>query len=144
MMEYKTLKTKSNQKLLKMKHRKNALPHVLVMLVVLAAVSPGLSAQDWAVENWEINPDRELNPNTKWLREARWGLFTHYMVHMPSAPVPDDMTGKKWNKKVNSFKVKEFADQLTALKVPYFFITIGQGGGYYCSPNKTYEKTDYK
>ena len=50
------------------------------------------------------------------------------------------MTGKKWNKKVNSFKVKEFADQLSELKVPYFFITIGQGGGYYCSPNKTYEK----
>ncbi len=123
-----------------MKKRKKALQSALLLVVTLTVLCPGLKAQDWAVENSEINPNRELNPNTEWLREARWGLLTHYMVHMPSAPVPDGMNGKIWNKKVNSFKVKEFADQLTELKVPYFFITIGQGGGYYCSPNKTYEK----
>lgn len=112
---------------------------VLVLLVLLI-LPPLLNAQDEIFPNWRINPDKELNPNTEWLRQAKWGLFSHYMVHMPSGPVPEGMTGKKWNKKVNSFQIKKFADQLTELKVPYFFITIGQGGGYYCSPNKSYEK----
>ena len=110
------------------------------VVVMLAVLPCGLKAQDRAVENWKINPDKELNPNTKWLRDAKWGLFTHYLVHMPSAPVPEDMTAEKWNKKVNSFQIKKFADQLTELKVPYFFITIGQGGGYFCSPNDNYER----
>lgn len=123
-----------------MKKRKKFLHPALLLVVTITLMSSGLKAQDWAIENWEINPDRELNPNTRWLLEAKWGLFTHYMVHMPSAPVPEGMNGEIWNKKVNSFQVEKFADQLSELKVPYFFITIGQGGGYYCSPNKTYEK----
>jgi len=80
------------------------------------------------------------NPNTEWLREAKWGFFTHYLPHMPSAGVPEEMTAEKWNRKVNSFQVKRLADQLSELQAPYFFITIGQKGGYYCSPNETYER----
>jgi hypothetical protein len=80
------------------------------------------------------------NPDTAWLRDARWGFFTHYLPHMPSSDVPEDMTAEKWNRKVNSFQVKAFANQLSELRAPYFFITIGQKGGYYCSPNKTYER----
>ncbi len=82
---------------------------------------------------------KDLNPNTKWLREAGWGLFSHYLVHMPSAPVPENMTGELWNKKVNSFNAAKLASQLSELGAAYYFITIGQGGGYFCSPNKTYE-----
>lgn len=111
-----------------------------VLLLTMTLLPPVLKAQSQTVPNWKINPDKELNPITKWLREAKWGLFTHYLVHMPSAPVPTNMTTELWNKKVNSFQIKIFADQLSELKVPYFFITIGQGGGYYCSPNKTYER----
>jgi hypothetical protein len=110
---------------------------VIITLFFLPTV---LMAQSEIVPNWKINPDKKLNPNTQWLRDAKWGLFTHYLVHMPSAPVPEDMTAEKWNKKVNSFQVKKFANQLSELKIPYFFITIGQGGGYYCSPNKTHER----
>lgn len=113
--------------------------YILIVSFVFFCIS-SLQAQNTIVPNWKINPDKELNPNTTWLREAKWGLFAHYMAHRPSAPIPEDMTPAKWNKKVNSFQVKAFADQLTELKAPYFFITIGQGGGYYCSPNKTYEK----
>lgn len=90
--------------------------------------------------NNQIAPVKELNPNTKWLREAKWGLFAHYLVHMPSAPVSKNMTGKLWNNKVNLFETKQFGDLLSQIKAPYFFITIGQGGGYFCSPNKTYER----
>src|ERR1019366_7216166 len=86
------------------------------------------------------NPGKALNPNTKWLREAKWGAFTHFLVHMPSAPVPADMTSERWNSWVDSFDTKSLADQLASVSVPYFFITIGQAGGYYCSPNETYER----
>ena len=123
-----------------MKHKDKVRLSAILLALTMTAMNYSLNAQDWAVENWQINPDRPLNPNTEWLREAKWGLFTHYMVHMPSGPVPEGMNGKIWNKKVNSFKIKKFADQLSELQVPYFFITIGQGGGYYCSPNSTYEK----
>jgi hypothetical protein len=107
---------------------------------MLGVPSSILKAQSENVPNWKINPDKELNPNTQWLRDAKWGLFSHYMVHMPSGPVPENMTGEIWNNKVNSFQVKRFGEQMSELKVPYFFITIGQGGGYYCSPNETYER----
>lgn len=111
-----------------------------ILIVAMVLLTSGLKGQKTIVPNWKINPEKELNPNTDWLREAKWGLFTHYLVHMPSAPVPENMTAEIWNKKVNSFQIKKFADQLVELKVPYFFITIGQGGGYYCSPNKTHER----
>ena len=122
--------------------RKNSISllALIAVLFVLLLKPASLIAQSTIVPNWKINPDKELNPNTKWMRDAKWGLFTHYLVHMPSGPVPKNMTAEIWNKKVNSFQIKKFADQLTELKVPYFFITIGQGGGYYCSPNKTYER----
>jgi len=84
---------------------------------------------------------KKLNPNTKWLRDAKWGVFTHYLVHMPSAPVLEDMTPAMWNSWVDSFDAEALADQFSSVGVPYFFITIGQGGGYYCSPNDSYERT---
>ena len=99
-----------------------------------------LQANNMLSDNRKISSEKELNPNTKWLREAKWGLFTHYLAHTASTKVPEDMNGKLWNKKVNSFQVKQFGKQLSELKAPYFFITIGQGGGYYCSPNNTYER----
>ena len=98
------------------------LQYILIVNFVFFCIS-SLQAQNTIVPNWKINPDKDLNPNTIWLREAKWGLFAHYMAHRPSAPIPEDMTPAKWNEKVNSFQVRAFADQLTELKAPYFFIT---------------------
>jgi hypothetical protein len=121
--------------------RRTNLTNLLTIFILAITFSSSfLKAQNLKVENLKINPEKELNPNTQWMRDAKWGLFAHYLVHMPSAPVPADMTPEKWNKKVNSFAVKAFADQLAELKVPYFFITIGQDGGYFCSPNNNYER----
>lgn len=76
-----------------------------------------------------MKPTPELNPNTQWLREARWGVFTHYLVHMPSAPVPEDMTPARWNDWVDSFDAKSLADQFASVGVPYFFIWVGPKNG---------------
>jgi hypothetical protein len=54
--------------------------------------------------------------------------------------IPEEMDGALWNAKVSRFDVKRLAEQLSELDVPYFFITIGQRTGYYCSPNLAYER----
>ncbi len=109
------------------------LKHICTALLLgtLTMLPFALNAQGWAVENWEYNPDKELNPNTKWLREARWGVFTHY--------IGTGLSGEDWNKRVNAFRVKELADQIEELNVPYFFITLGRTNCF-CSPNETYER----
>jgi hypothetical protein len=88
----------------------------------------------------EETSEKTLNPNAKWLREAKWGLFTHYLAHTASTKVSDEMNSDVWSKRVDSFQVKQFGEQLSALEIPYLFITIGQGGGYFCAPNETHEK----
>ena len=102
-----------------------------MLLAALFMLPAALSAQGWVVENWEYDPDKELNPNTQWLREARWGLFTHY--------IGSGLSGEDWNKRVNAFRVKELADQIESLNAPYFFITLGRTNCF-CAPNATYEK----
>ena len=89
----------------------------------------------------DLSPDTEkqYTPNAKWLRDAKWGVFTHFLPHMASDP-NTIMTVKKWNKKVDSFQVKQLGEQLSALKAPYFFITLGQHREFYCSPNKAFDK----
>lgn len=81
-----------------------------------------------------------LNPNTRWMLDAKWGMFTHYLPHHPSDKLPDHMTGDLWKKKVDSFDVPRFGRQLSELNAPYFFITISQKPGWYCSPNRTFEE----
>jgi len=110
----------------------------LSMVITLAILPCVLKAQSKIVPNWKINPEKELNPNTRWLREAKWGLFSHFLASH-SEGLPEGMNEKRWNKKVNSFQIEKCGDQLTELKVPYFFITLGRGA-YYCSPNSTYER----
>jgi hypothetical protein len=106
-----------------------------------AGTIPAVFDAGYSEENArESLEERELNPNTKWMRDAKWGFFTHYLPHMPSDKIPDHMTGELWTQKVNSFDVKRLGQQLSDIKAPYFFITIGQKGGWYCSPNKAYEK----
>ena len=79
------------------------------------------------------------SPKSKWMRDAKWGFFTHYLAHMASRPTPI-LTAEQWNKKVNSFQVKQLGDQLSSLKAPYCFVTVGQAGNCFCSPNKTFDK----
>jgi len=85
------------------------------------------------------NPEKVQNPKTKWMADAKWGLLSHFMAHVASdgsTLMPRD----QWIKKVNSYNVKQFADQLSALRVPYFFLTIGQAGNFFCTPNKAFDK----
>lgn len=73
-----------------------------------------------------------MRANADWFRDAGWGVFTHYLGGR-------DMPAEDWNKRVDDFDVKGLAGQLASIGTRYYFITIGQNSGHYCSPNSTYD-----
>jgi hypothetical protein len=66
--------------------KRNFIKLFAVLLVTMAIIPGKLQSQD--IPNWKIDPDKELNPNTKWLREAKWGMFTHYTIYPPNHRIP--------------------------------------------------------
>lgn len=79
-----------------------------------------------------------MNDNTKWFSDCGWGIINHYLSDPPGKG-NCGLSVDKWNDKVNSFDVELLAEQLNKAKVGYYMITIGQGSGYYCAPNKIYD-----
>lgn len=78
--------------------------------------------------------------NTDWMRDARWGVMTHYLPDLPSAKEPAAMTVDEWNGWVDSFDVPHFVDTIASTGAGYLVFTIGQSSGYFCSPNQTYDR----
>ena len=76
------------------------------------------------------------NQRTTWFKNAKWGVFTHYMADT----VLTDATVDTWNQAVNGFDVQGLADQLKAIGAGYYVITLGQNSGFCCSPNAAYDK----
>jgi hypothetical protein len=64
-----------------------------------------------------------------WLRDAKYGVMVHFLGG-----------GADWNKKVNSFDVANFAQQMHDVRAGYVIFTLGQNSGYFCAPNATYER----
>ena len=77
--------------------------------------------------------------DTTWFREARWGVLCHYLAAPPSSSGEGNVTADEWNRLVDGFDVDGLAVQLSNVGVPYFFLTLGQNTGHYCSPNATYD-----
>jgi hypothetical protein len=77
--------------------------------------------------------------NTDWFKEAKWGVLCHYLAAPPSSPGGAELTPEEWNRQVDAFQAKGLAAQLASVGAKYFFITLGQNTGFYCSPNATYD-----
>ena len=77
--------------------------------------------------------------DTTWFREARWGVFCHYLAAPPSSPTAAPLTPEEWNRQVDGFDVRGLAEQLASTGARYFFITLGQNSGFFCAPNATYD-----
>jgi alpha-L-fucosidase len=73
-----------------------------------------------------------MRSNTDWFKDAKWGIFTHYLASK-------EISAEKWNAMVNDFDAEGLAEQLKSVGTKYYFITIGQNSGHYCSPNGTYD-----
>jgi hypothetical protein len=69
------------------------------------------------------------NPNTDWFRQAKFGVFMHFLPSPQAGP-----------KQVGQFDVRALADQLAATGAGYFILTLGQNSGFLNSPNAAYEK----
>lgn len=74
-----------------------------------------------------------MRANTDWFRDARWGVFTHYLTDSQTS-------AEEWNAQVDAFDVEGLARQLAEIGAPYYFITLGQNSGHYCAPNATYDQ----
>lgn len=78
------------------------------------------------------------NTRTVWFKNAKWGVFTHYLSDIAVTEQP--VTVENWNKTVASFDVNVLADELASMGAGYYVITLGQNSGFYCSPNATYDQ----
>ena len=77
--------------------------------------------------------------STEWFQRCGWGMFTHYLADQASARGATGMTPDEWNRRVDGFDVPGLVAQLESIDTPYYFITLGQNSGFYCSPNETYD-----
>jgi hypothetical protein len=75
-----------------------------------------------------------------WLREAKFGVMTHYLQDWLSRRENKKIDVQEWNKLVDSINVNALAEQVRSVGARYMFFTIGQNSGYYVSPNATYDK----
>lgn len=80
-----------------------------------------------------------MRANTDWFRDARWGVFIHYLAGLPSADDPEGTTVDGWNRRIDGFDAEGLARQLAEIRAGYLFITLGQNSGYFLSPNATYD-----
>jgi hypothetical protein len=75
-----------------------------------------------------------------WMRQAKWGVMTHYLADWQARVHHLDMNIEQWNKLVDGFDVEAMANTLQSVGAGYYQISIGQNSGYYLSPNATYDK----
>ncbi len=81
-----------------------------------------------------------MRADTTWLRDARWGVFLHYLADVASAQTATDLAVDEWNRRIDGFDVDTLAAQLAEAGAGYLGLTLGQNSGYYLSPNATYDE----
>jgi Alpha-L-fucosidase len=89
----------------------------------------------------QINADAQANENrAEWMKNAKWGVMSHYLADWKARESGEEMTVKKWNEMIDNFDVNGLAKQLHDVGAGYYIFTIGQNSGYYDSPNAAYDK----
>ncbi|RKP54439.1 hypothetical protein D7Z26_13905 [Cohnella endophytica] len=74
------------------------------------------------------------NPKTDFM-SGKYGIFQHYRYNY------NGLGGglSNWNSQINSFNVNTWANNVAAEGVSWVMFTVGQGQGYYVSPNSKYD-----
>jgi len=92
--------------------------------------------------------------DTSWMTEGKYGLFMHYQYRIllnysirtdPIMPSASQMTSGQWNRFVDGFDIKGFADQMAEAKISWVLFCIDDHFfGWQCAPNKAFcEYTGY-
>jgi peptidyl-prolyl cis-trans isomerase A (cyclophilin A) len=93
--------------------------NAIVFVVGLLLLLPGASGAGEAVGD----------PDTDWLRDARYGVFVHFL--------PGDAEALA---RVDDFDVDALARQLESVGAGYLILTLGQNSGFFNAPNPTYDR----
>jgi hypothetical protein len=80
-----------------------------------------------------IATDVRAADHERWLASSGFGLMFHYEAFKSHNPA-------SYNKAVDSFDVKRFADEVASTHAGHVIFVIGQHWGRYCAPNSAYEK----
>jgi hypothetical protein len=77
-----------------------------------------------------------------WMKEARWGVMTHYLADWIATAEGRGRTLSvaEWNDLIDRFDIEGLADQLHSAGAGYHILTIGQNSGFYLAPNPTYDR----
>jgi len=78
--------------------------------------------------------------DTRSFREGKYGFFMHYLNSVPSSSSRGDDTSAGWNRRTDAFDVDGAAKQMAEAGAGFVFLTLGQNSGYYCSPNRVYDR----
>jgi len=83
-----------------------------------------------------------VKDRARWLHEAKWGVFIHYLgsSFSKTKDISDMPTAEQWNTQIDNFNVEGLVAQLVGIKARYLIFTIGQISGHYCSPNSAYDR----
>ncbi len=89
--------------------------------------------------------------DTSWMRQAKYGVFMHYQYRIllgysvatqPQFPSPSQMTAGEWNRFVDGFDVKGFAEQMAEGRVGWVIFCLDDHYfAWPCAPNKAF--SDY-
>src|SRR5437870_4026225 len=74
-----------------------------------------------------------------WLKQARFGVMTHYLQDWLSKTENKTIGISEWNNLIDQFNVNDLADQVKSVGASYMIFSIGQNSGYYVSPNTAYD-----
>jgi hypothetical protein len=86
------------------------------------------------------SPNATAQSRATWMKEARWGVMTHYLADWMARAHSLDMSVEEWNKLIDGFDAEGIAKQLHSAGAGYYQISIGQNSGYYLSPNGAYDR----
>jgi len=88
--------------------------------------------------------------DTDWMVKGRYGIFMHYQYRIllgysikttPQFPSPSQMTAEEWNRFVDGFDVKGFAEQMDEAKAGWVVFCIDDHYfAWLCAPNKAFSE----
>ncbi len=84
--------------------------------------------------------DGQTQEKNSWMKQARWGVMTHYLADWRARVDKEEMSVEKWNDMIDHFDVEGLAKQIASVGAGYYLITLGQNSGYYLAPNATYDR----
>lgn len=105
----------------------------------------------------QFSPSRNMGESlnagsndTNWMVEGKYGIFIHYQYRILLGysfktekifPDVSEMSAEEWNKLVDGFNVKEFANQMAEGGVGWVIFCIDDAQfGWQCAPNETFCK----